>query len=219
MLVAIRRNLMEKAVPTYGRWRKMMPHKLNQPLTSKFDEALQLASHLHHEQARKGTQIPYVSHVLAVAAIVLDYGGTETQAIAALLHDAVEDCGGKPTLVKIEAQFGREVAQIVESCTDSFEEGRKRDWRERKEEYLQHLRGCDPAGLIVVAADKLHNLTAIERDLGQLGATLWSRFNATPDLQSWYYDSAIEILKERLDNPIVVSLMGIYYQVRPQMTA
>jgi (p)ppGpp synthase/HD superfamily hydrolase len=145
-----------------------MPHKMNQPLTSKFDEAVQLASHLHREQARKGTQIPYISHVLAVTALVLDYGGTETQAIAALLHDAVEDCGGKPVLDKIEAQFGREVAAIVESCTDSFEEGPKRDWKERKEEYLQHLRECDPASLIVVAADKLHNLTAIERDLEQL---------------------------------------------------
>jgi (p)ppGpp synthase/HD superfamily hydrolase len=157
--------------------------------------------------------------VLAVAAIVLDYGGTETQAIAALLHDAVEDCGGRPMLAKIEAQFGSEVAAIVESCTDSFEEGPKRDWNERKEEHLQHLRNCDSASLIVVAADKLHNLTAIERDLGQLGATLWSRFNATPDLQRWYYNAVIEILKERLDNPIVVSLMGIYDQVRPQMTA
>ena len=194
-----------------------MPHKLNQPLTSKFDEALQLASHLHREQARKGTQIPYLSHVLAVTALVLDYGGTETQAIAALLHDAVEDCGGKPVLERIKAQFGWEVAAIVESCTDSFEEGPKRDWKERKEEYLQHLRVCDPASLIVVAADKLHNLTAIQRDLGQLGTALWSRFNATPDQQRWYYDSAIEILNERLDNPIVVSLMEIYNQVRPQM--
>jgi (p)ppGpp synthase/HD superfamily hydrolase len=168
-----------------------MPHKLNQPLTNKFDEALQLASHLHRQQARKATQIPYISHVLAVTALVLDYGGTETQAIAALLHDAVEDCGGKLVLENIETQFGQEVAAIVESCTDSFEEGPKRDWKERKEEYLQHLRNCDSASLIVVAADKLHNLTAIQRDLRQEGAALWSRFNATPDLQRWYYDSVI----------------------------
>ena len=194
-----------------------MPQTLNQPLTHRFDEALQLASQLHREQARKGTQIPYISHILAVAAIVLDYGGTETQAIAALLHDAVEDCGGKPTLVKLEEQFGREVAAIVESCTDSFEEGPKRDWKVRKEEYLQHLRDCDSASLFVVAADKLHNLTAIERDLRQLGTALWSRFNATPDQQRWYYDSAIGILKERLDNPIVSSLVETYGQVRTQM--
>ncbi len=194
-----------------------MPHKLNQPLTSKFDDALLLASQLHREQGRKGTQIPYISHLLAVSAFVLEYGGTEAQAIAALLHDAVEDCGGKPTLVKIEAQFGREVAAIVEACTDSFEEGPKRGWKDRKEEYLQHLRDCDTASLIVVAADKLHNLTAIERDLEQLGETLWSRFNAGPKQQRWYYDSVIEILKERLNNPIVTSLDKTYARVREEM--
>jgi (p)ppGpp synthase/HD superfamily hydrolase len=194
-----------------------MPHKLNQPLTSKFDEALQLASNLHREQARKGTQIPYMSHVLAVTALVLDYGGTEAQAIAALLHDAVEDCGGKPMLARIESQFGREVAAIVKSCTDSFEEGPKMDWKERKEAYLQHLRNCDPASLLVVAADKLHNLAAIQRDLRLEGAALWSRFNAPPDLQRWYYDSAIEILKERLNNTIVFSLVETYRNVRTHM--
>ncbi len=194
-----------------------MPAKLKRLLSGKFDEALQLASHLHREQARKGTQIPYISHVLAVTALVLENGGTEAQAIAALLHDTVEDCGGKPTLVKIEAQFEREVAAIVESCTDSFEEGAKRDWKERKEEYLQHLRDCDSASLIVVAADKLHNLTAIQRDLEQLGTALWSRFNAGPDEQRWYYDSVIKILKERLDNPIVSTLDETYARVRAQM--
>ena len=120
-------------------------------------------------------------------------------------------------LAKIEAQFGREVAAIVESCTDSFEEGPKRDWKERKEEYLQHLRDCDSASLIVVAADKLHNLTAIERDLEQLGETLWSRFNSGSDLQRWYYNSVIEILNERLKNPIVTSLIEVFNRVRPQM--
>ena len=194
-----------------------MPHKLNQPLTSKFDEALQLASHLHREQARKGTQIPYISHLLSVSAFVLEYGGTEAQAIAALLHDAVEDCGGKPTLVKIETQFGREVAAIVESCTDSFDEGPKRDWKERKKEYLQHLRDCDSASLIVVAADKLHNLLSIQRDLQRIGNDLWLRFNAGPADHMWYYRSVIEILEERLANPIVSSLMEIFSRIHPQM--
>jgi (p)ppGpp synthase/HD superfamily hydrolase len=195
-----------------------MPHKLNQPLTSKFDEALLLASQLHREQARKGTQIPYVSHVLAVAALVLDYNGTETQAIAALLHDAVEDCGGEVVLAEIKTQFGADVAGIVESCTDSIEAGPKRDWKARKIDYLQHLRVCDPASLIVVAADKLHNLTAIRRDLEQIGAALWSRFNAPPNLQQWYYDSAIEILRERLGkHPIVSDLTNIWTNVKRQM--
>jgi (p)ppGpp synthase/HD superfamily hydrolase len=194
-----------------------VPHKLNQPLTSKFDEAFQLASHLHNEQARKGTQIPYISHVLAVAALVLDYGGTETQAIAALLHDTVEDCGGRPILGKIEEQFNREVATIVECCTDSFEEGPKRDWMERKEEHLERMRNCDLSSLIVLAADKLHNLMAMQKDLRKEGAALWSRFNAPPTLLRRYYDSAIHILKERLDNPIIASLEMTYGEVRKQM--
>src|SRR5665213_945083 len=195
-----------------------MPQKLKQPLTSKFDDALLLASQLHREQARKGTQIPYISHLLAVSAFVLEYGGTETQAIAALLHDAVEDCGGKPTLVKIEVQFGPDVAAIVEARTDSFEEGPKRGWKERKEEYLQHLRHCDSASLIVVAADKLHNLLSIQRDFQRIGNDLWLRFNAGPDDQMWYYDSVIEILKERLDNhPIVSTLKKTLTNVRRHM--
>jgi len=196
-----------------------MPHKLNQPLTGHFDAALQLASHLHREQASKGSQIPYLAHVLGVCALVLEYGGKETQAIAALLHDAVEDCGGKPVLKQIGAQFGEEVAAIVESCTDSFEEGPKRNWRGRKEEYIRHLRECDSASLIVVAADKLHNLTAMQRDLRQLGTGLWSRFNAAPDQQRWYYGSVVEILNERLDNPIVVRLIEVFDQVCPYMIA
>jgi (p)ppGpp synthase/HD superfamily hydrolase len=153
-----------------------MPHKLNQLLSNKFDEALQLASHLHREQARKGTQIPYISHVLAVAALVLDYGGTEAQAISALLHDAVEDCGGKPMLAKIETQFGQDVATIVESCSDSFDVGQKRDWIERKEAHLEGLRRCSSSSLLVIAADKLHNITAIERDLRDLFCNLWRLF-------------------------------------------
>jgi (p)ppGpp synthase/HD superfamily hydrolase len=143
--------------------------------------------------------------------------GILRQAIAALLHDAVEDCGGKPMLAKIEAQFGREVAAIVESCTDSFEAGPKRDWRERKEAYLEHLRESDTSSLLVVAADKLHNLLSIQRDLSHEGADLWLRFNAGPDDQMWYYDSIVGILKKRLDNPIVSSLMETSENVRRQI--
>ena len=194
-----------------------MPHKLKLPLTSKFDDALLLASQLHREQARKGTQIPYISHLLAVTALVLEYGGTEAQAIAALLHDAVEDCGGKPTLLKIEEQFGQEVAEIVESCTDSFETDPKRDWRQRKVAYLDHLREADNTSLLVVAADKLHNLQSIQRDFLSVGDDLWLRFNAGPDDQLWYYDSIVEILKERLANPIVSNLTETLAKLRRQM--
>jgi hypothetical protein len=195
-----------------------MPHKLNHPLTEKFDEALQLASRLHREQARKGTQIPYISHVLAVSAFVLEYGGTETQAIAALLHDAVEDCGGEPVLTEIKSRFGQDVATVVASCTDSFEVGPKLDWKERKLLYLEHLQKSETESLLVVAADKLHNLMSIQRDLRKEGSGLWSRFNAGPNLQMWYYESVTGLLRERLKNPIVRTLMETWQTVRKQMT-
>lgn len=194
-----------------------MAKKLEQSLTSKFDDALLYASQLHREQARKGTQIPYISHLLAVSAFVLEYGGTEAQAIAALLHDAVEDCGGEPVLTEIKVRFGSEVAEIVESCTDSFEAGPKRDWRERKVAYLEHLQESDTASLLVVAADKLHNLLSIHRDLSHEGSGVWLRFNAGPNDQIWYYDSIVEILKARLDNPIVSALEQTLTNVRRQM--
>ncbi|WP_109485404.1 HD domain-containing protein [Occallatibacter savannae] len=191
-----------------------MPHSLNQPLSTDFDDALRLASVLHREQARKGTQVPYIAHILGVTALVLEYGGTETQAIAALLHDAVEDCGGKPTLIQIEAQFGNDVAGIVESCSDSFEVGPKLGWRERKQAHLEHLRRCDETVLLVTAADKLHNLSAIERDLRDKGPEIWKRFNAEPSDQFWYYDSVLEILESRLGNSIVQSLKDTLERVR-----
>jgi (p)ppGpp synthase/HD superfamily hydrolase len=191
-----------------------MPKKLKQPLTIKFDEALQLASGLHRKQARKGTQVPYISHLLAVSALVLEYGGTEAQAIAGLLHDAVEDCGGEPVLAKIKRRFGPDVAGIVAACTDSFEVGRKRDWRERKVAYLEHLQDSNKASLLVVAADKLHNLLSIQRDFLRVGDGLWLRFKAGPDDQVWYYESIVKVLEKRLDNPIVFNLTKTFENVR-----
>lgn len=120
-----------------------------------------------------------------------------------MLHDTVEDCGGKPILGKIKKQFGREVAAIVESCTDSFEAGPKRNWKARKLAHLEELRRCDSETLLVIAADKLHNLTAIERDIRVVGQDVWKRFNAEPPDLFWYYDSVVEILEARLRNPIV----------------
>ena len=191
-----------------------MPKKLEQPLTTKFDDALLYATQLHRNQARKGTQIPYISHLLAVSALVLENGGTEAQAIAGLLHDAVEDCGGEPVLAEIKARSGSEVAAIVEYCTDSFEIGPQRDWRERKVAYLEHLQESDGASLLVVAADKLHNLQSIQRDISNEGSGVWLRFNAGPDDQIWYYDSIVEILKRRLHNPIVSALKQTLANVR-----
>lgn len=198
-----------------------MPHKLNQPLTNKFNEAFAMASYLHREQARKGTQIPYMSHVIAVTALVLEYGGTETQAIAALLHDAVEDCGGKPMLEQIRSQFGPEVGSIVEACSDSFDAEVKLPWRKRKEAYLEHLRNSatQAPSLLVVAADKLHNLLSVERDLQVEGRSLWKRFNAPFEDQIWYYESVVAIVGKRMRNPIVKELSDTLKTVKRKSAA
>ena len=183
-----------------------MPQILNNPLSSRFDEALQFASKLHREQARKSTQIPYVSHPLAVSSLVLEHGGTEAQAIAALLHDVVEDCGGSALLPIIEARFGAEIAKIVSACSHSFGNDSKTEWKERRKAHIKHLREADDAVMLVIAADKLHNLTSILNDLRSLGDDLWSRFNAGPEDQMWYYQSIINVLDRRLDNLIVERL-------------
>src|SRR5436309_13050206 len=147
------------------------------PLGERFADALAYAADVHRDQVRKSTAIPYVAHLLAVAARVLEDGGREGEAIAALLHDAPEDQGGEARLADIRDRFGDRVADIVEACSDTFESP-KPPWRGRKEAYLAHLR--DPATAIdvlrVSAADKLNNATAILRDLRQLGPRVWERF-------------------------------------------
>src|SRR6266478_1685727 len=138
-------------------------------LTDRFDRALLYASHVHGGQVRKGTSTPYVAHLLAVAATVLEYGGDEDLAIAALLHDSVEDQGGKGRLEDVRNRFGEGVARIVKSCSDSLADTgkgeRKAHWRERKDAYLARLRTADEDILWVSLADKVHNARTILRDL------------------------------------------------------
>ena len=154
--------------------------------------ALQFAGHIHAEQRRKGGNVPYLSHLMAVCALVLDYGGSETEAIGALLHDAAEDCGGREMLEKVRNTFGSKVAEIVEGCTDTFEDP-KPDWRPRKEAYLQHLVLASDPVRTVACADKLHNLLCTVRDLREApGVTYWSRFTAGRDEQLWYYQGCLE---------------------------
>src|SRR6516225_1975373 len=128
-------------------------------LNQRFNLAFELASGLHHTQTRKGTPVPYIGHLMAVCALVLEAGGDEDQAIAALLHDAVEDQGGLPTLETIRRLFGQRVADTVEACSDSTSSDPKDKlpWRQRKESYLQHLPTATPDVVLVSAADKLHN--------------------------------------------------------------
>jgi GTP pyrophosphokinase len=160
-------------------------------LSPRFDVALVFASRLHAGQARKGTAVPYVAHLLAVAAIVLEYGGNETEAIAALLHDAIEDQGGAATRETIRRLFGEEVVSIVNGCTDA-ETTPKPPWRERKEAYVEHVRHATSAVRLVSAADKLHNARSILADLRACGEQIWSRFKGGRDGTLWYYRSLVE---------------------------
>ncbi len=164
---------------------------LAEPLSLRFDRALELAVDLHRMQPRKGTQVPYVAHLLAVTALVLEHGGSEDQAIAALLHDAVEDQGGERTRQRIRQEFGDAVTDIVDACTDGVPGagGAKPPWRARKERYVAHLADAPPSALLVSLADKVHNARAIVADHRAEGDAVWARFNpeAGRDGVAWYY--------------------------------
>jgi ADP-ribosylglycohydrolase len=178
-------------------------HAAARRLGPRFSEALVLAAALHREQTRKGNNIPYVAHLLAVCATVLEHGGDEDEAIAALLHDATEDQGGEPVLDVIERLFGPKVAEIVAECSDTFEHP-KPPWRQRKEAYINALKSGEVSrsALLVSAADKLHNLTATVNDLRSQGDRFWSHFNSTADDQIWYYTSLSKIYCQRLGGPL-----------------
>jgi (p)ppGpp synthase/HD superfamily hydrolase len=164
---------------------------LDPPVSQRFHDALVYASMLHRSQARKSTTIPYVAHLLAVASIVMEAGGTEDEAIAALLHDGPEDQGGKKTLDDIRTRFGDSVGDIVESCSDTFETP-KPEWSVRKRQYLEHLKSASKSALLVSAADKLHNARAILRNLREPGPSVWDRFSATREQTLDNYASLIE---------------------------
>ncbi len=167
------------------------------PLTPSFDRALELAHRYHRTQLRKGTGIPYVAHLLQVAGLVLEAGGTEAQAIAGLLHDAIEDADtvreAREREREIGASFGEDVLRMVRGCTDG-DPGEKDElpWRERKRRYLEHLREADPDTLLVSICDKVHNARAILRDLREAGPSLWDRFNAGKGGSLWYYRALVD---------------------------
>ena len=187
-----------------------MPQSTTNPiLKRRFHRAIELALQLHRRQVRKraadhpgggaAAEIPYFSHLMIVAGTVLDYGGTEAEAAAALLHDSVEDQGGEPTLDRIRTALGPEVARIVLGCTDSLAstERRKAPWKLRKQQYLAHLEQADESVLLVAIADKLHNCRAAMRDLRREGARFWTRFNAGKADQLWYYRALAEVAQRR----------------------
>ena len=163
-------------------------------LTSRFRNAMQFSLELHELQLRKGTHTPYIAHLLAVTALVLEDGGDEDQAIAALLHDAVEDQGGLRTLDEIRRRFGKQVAMIVDACSDTYDSP-KPPWQTRKEKYLEHLRVAPQSVLRVSLADKLHNGRSIVQDLRVSGERTWSRFNGGKEGTLWYYRSLLAVFQ------------------------
>lgn len=168
-------------------------------LTDRFDRALVLASAHHRRQLRRGTDVPYLSHLLAVAAGSLELGGDEDVAIGALLHDAVEDGGGPPMLERIREEFGDVVAGIVAANSDSDVQP-KPEWRPRKETYIAGMARKSVAALLVSLADKLHNARAIVTDLELVGDAVWERFSAPADEVRWYYDALATAFAARADD-------------------
>jgi (p)ppGpp synthase/HD superfamily hydrolase len=177
-------------------------------LTERFQRALLHAANAHACHLRKGTKIPYLSHLLAVASLVLENGGTEDEAIAALLHDAVEDQGGAPRLKLIRAEFGKRVADIVDGCTDTDEDP-KPPWEKRKRKYLARLPKQSASVRLVSAADKLHNARCILADHRLKGKKVWKRFNAPQGKILWYYRSLVKTYQKAGRNPLVDELARV----------
>ena len=175
------------------------------PLSPRLVRAFRLAARLHAGQGRKGTAVPYLAHLMGVASLVLEAGGDEDLAIAALLHDAVEDCGGPPTLRLIRGQFGERVARVVQECTDA-DTIPKPPWRRRKEQYLAHLPQASADGRLVSAADKLHNSRAILTDYRQVGEAVWNRFKGGREGTLWYYRSLVDTFRSLGTNRLVEEL-------------
>ena len=181
-------------------------------LSYRFDQALQYSVIIHAYQKRKGTEIPYLAHLLGVVSIALEHGATEDEAIGALLHDAGEDAGGDGRIEDIQHRFGSSVADIVRGCTDAVTIP-KPPWRDRKERYIAHVRVASPSVVLVSASDKLHNARAILRDCRRLGDGIWSRFNGGKDGTLWYYRSLVTAFSETGTNELIEELDRIVSQI------
>lgn len=196
-----------------------MTHQPPRPLSPGFLDAFAYALEMHGDQARKGGDIPYIAHLMAVCSLVLEAGGDEEQAIAALLHDAPEDRGGQAQLDRIGERFGSRVRDIVLACTDTLAE-EKEDWRPRKEAYIDRLvaKERDDPALLVSLADKVHNARSILFDLRVVGEELWTRFKGRPSDTLWYYATLVEAFAEKLpDDPLVAELTRVVDEIAEQM--
>lgn len=177
-------------------------------LTERFEAALVYATRLHARQKRKRSDVPYIAHLLGVTSLVLEDGGQEDEAIAALLHDAVEDQGGMESLEEIRQKFGPEVAEIVIALTDSYTDP-KPPWRERKEAYIASIRSASPEAMRVSLADKVYNAHAILRDIRQEGAVGWERFNGGKEGTLWYYRRLIQEFETHGSRSLLSELIRI----------
>jgi (p)ppGpp synthase/HD superfamily hydrolase len=174
-------------------------------LSARFDEALRYAAIVHAGQTRKGGGAPYLAHLLGVASLALEYGADEDEAIAALLHDAVEDAGGVGRLEDIRLRFGERVAEIVWGCTDA-DTVAKAPWRERKESYLARVPGLCAGTRVVSACDKLHNTRAYLRAYRLSGEAIWARFQGGREGTLWYLRAITSALQQHGGSPVVEEL-------------
>lgn len=177
-------------------------------LGPRFLRAVHFAAEKHAGQTRKASTIPYIAHLMGVASLVLEAGGDEDLAIAALLHDVVEDCGGAPMLSEVRRRFGARVAKVVDGCTDADTDP-KPPWRERKETYIRHLRRADADTRLVSAADKLNNVRSIVSDYRAVGEFVWARFNGGREGTLWYYRTLRDEFLRHKPNRITVELQRV----------
>jgi GTP pyrophosphokinase len=171
-------------------------------LGPRFLRAFLFAAEKHAGQVRKASTTPYIAHLMGVSSLALEFGGDEDMAIAALLHDVVEDCGGAPMLKEVKRRFGSRVAKIVDGCTDSDRDP-KPPWRERKETYIRHLKSADADTKLVSAADKLHNVRSILSDYREVGESIWARFNGGREGTLWYYRALLKEFQRGKPNRLI----------------
>lgn len=181
-------------------------------LSNRFSEALIYATELHATQVRKGSGVPYIAHLLGTASIALEYGASEDEAIAALLHDAIEDQGGTTTREAIRSHFGDNVTAIVDGCTDS-DTTPKPPWRKRKEAYIDRILTASGSVRLVSAADKIYNARSILKDYRQLGDDVWERFKGGKEGSLWYYRSLVAAFRKAESTPIVEELARIVLEL------
>ena len=189
---------------------------MSETLTSKLDRAFSYAHEVHDGQFKKGTSVPYLGHLMGVSSIVLGDGGSEDEAVAALLHDAAEDHGGRARLDDIRSRFGDEVARIVEDCTDSWDTP-KPSWLARKQAYIQRARTLPSPSLRVSIADKVHNTYGILRDLRNIGEKVWERYDVSPDDVLAYYESLVRAYREAGGGRLVDELERIVRGIQREM--